>query len=257
MAKAGKSALILNCAVCTIMYNQSTYLQKVLELLYSVGDVTMSQFQRMFTICNALQRNNCFQILKAFDDREPSKTDTFTALITLLSAYNADFGKEFVVALRKQPNVYESINANCYDNESLLQLYTDGYHPVVVREIKALIDAGADPDLVDEHGNTLVEHILSKRVNFIGRRESLELLLYRNPNTYINKNAVKRAIELDVYVEINNSILVKDQTGEFVPDAKEHTRFGAPNSSVHALDFMGPLLLNVDFHIPGTHYCPR
>ena len=89
--------------------------------------------------------------------------------------------------------------------------------------------------------------MLSKRVNFIGRRESLELLLYRNPNTYINKNAVKRAIKLDVYVEINNSILVKDPTGEFVLDAKEHTRFGAPNSSVYALDFMGPLLIECGF----------
>ena len=243
MAKAGKSALILNCAICCIIYNKMSYLQKVLELLYSVGDVKVTQFQRMYTICKALQRKYCFEILKAFDDREPSKTDTFTALITLLSAYHADFANEIVDALRKQPDVYESINANCNDSKSVLQLYTGGYHPIAVGEIKSLIDAGADPDLVDEYGNTLLEHMLSKRVNFIGRRETLELLLYRNPDTDINKNAVKKAIELDIFVETNNSKLVKDQTGEFVLDAKEHTKFGVPNSSVYALDFVGPLLI--------------
>ena len=247
MSKVSKYDLILDCAICAIMYDHSQYFQKLLELLYS-DDVPMSRFQRMFIICKALQKNTCFEVLKAFDEREPSDSDTFTALITLLSAYHSEFATEIVNVLRNQPNVYECINSNCNDNKSLLQIYTSGYHTMAVGEIKALIEAGANPELIDMAGNTLLKHMLSRRVNFIGFRETLELLLYRNPDMFMNKDAVEKAIELDEFVEINNAMhMVKDQIGEFVLDAKEHSLFGPPNSRAYALNFLGPLLIECGF----------
>ena len=44
MSKASKYDLILDCAICSILYNQPRFLQKVFELLYS-SNIPMSRFQ--------------------------------------------------------------------------------------------------------------------------------------------------------------------------------------------------------------------
>ena len=246
MSKVGKDDLIVNCAVCTIMYDQPCSLRKVLELLYT-GDVPLSRFQRIYTVCKALQRHNCLEILRTCDDREPSEMDIFTTLITLLSAYHAEFSSEIVTALRTLPNVYERINTHCSKNMSLIQIYTSGYQPIAVQEIQALIEAGADTEIVDMKGVTLLKHVLSRRVYFIGFRETLELLLYRNPDTCLHKDAVESATELDLFIESSTIHMVKDLTGSFISDAKEHSLFGKPGTSAYALNFLGPLLIECGF----------
>ena len=117
----------------------------------------------MYNVCKALQRKTCFETLKAFDHREPSDTDTCTALITLLSAYHAEFSPEIVSVLRNQPNVYKCFNANCHSKMSLLQQYKRGNYPIAVVDINALTEAGADPELADMAGNNLLNQMMTRR----------------------------------------------------------------------------------------------
>ena len=146
--------------------------------------------------------------MKSVDEPEPDDIDTFSVLTNLLnvsSAYHAEFSTEIVTALRTQPNIYECNNSNYTENMPFLRTFTSRY-PIYVRsmsvnEIKALTKAGAGAEMVDMEGNTLLKHMLSERRNFNGFRETLELLLFRNPDVHVNKDAVEEAIVLDKFVE--------------------------------------------------------
>ena len=246
--KMGRDTIVIDCAVAAIVYDQPDTLCRILQLLY-LCEPEFNVYMRLLESCHVLKRIACEKVLMAFDKREPDKIDTVTlnTMLCLLSMFSDDYKPEIVNALKNTPNINEHINSSYCGDWTLLHVCIGPHQPIEPNEIRGLLEIGSDIDKVDLSGNTALLHLLSKRRYTEGFRETLEMLLYENPSTDKNINAVREAIILDAHFETNKGTL--NWNGEFVFDAKEHTLFQSLGTDGYALNFVGPFLIECGFPV--------
>ena len=245
LCRKGRDAITVNCAVTAVVYDKPKVFQKILQLLYA-GELNIGFYRFLYATCSVLQRNECAVILNSFDNRDPGDLNQFNTCLHLLSMFYGDHKSEILSVLSTMPEISECVNETYNDDMTLLHIYTSGIHPIEVSEVQSLIELGSDIDKVDFNGNSPLLHFLSKRHNITGFRETLEILLFENPDKCLNKDAVRKGIELDAHLETAN--VVQDTTGVFLIDAKEHALFGNNNTTDYALNFIGPFLIESGFH---------
>ena len=239
---SSSDTFLRDCCVSAIVYNQASVLDSILTPYMS--NPSISSALQLAETCSALKRNVCADILHEHGITR-AKDQAFhpqSRLFLLLKTFHDEFKEEIMSRLRETVNIHGVINIKYRNGMTRLHSCVGPYHQIDPCEVRALLELGADVDIVDDKGNTPLVHLLSKRSHIKGIRESIEMFLNENPSTSLNKDAVALAIELDEQLE--ETKFVRDITGEYVIDCEEHSMF---DSTAYAFNFLGPLLIECGF----------
>ena len=142
----------------------------------------------MAETCSALKRNVCADILHEHRITR-AKDQAFhpqSRLFLFLKTFNDAFKEEIMSRLRETVNIHGVINIKYRNGMTCLHSCVGPYHRIDPCEVRALMELGADVDIVDDKGDTPLVHPLSKRSYVKGIRETIEQFLNENPSTSLN-----------------------------------------------------------------------
>ena len=227
----------------SVVYDVENTFQKSVQLLSNELKLYFRQSDReaLFNICGAFQRHNFQRILQDSFYIEPSTRlrldmfSTFAGLYQLLIDYplSVDHIKTAIALIPDINNIinvpftvdYRKYEIHHYQGLTPLQAYVLKYNEAKVPVIKALIDLGADIDVVfppnlkiysksfelfaernretTPAGQSLLLYILNEERGFVTHfRQILEVFLYENACLDFNKSAVAICLESYKYKAI-------------------------------------------------------
>ena len=227
---------ILAIAKLSVVYDAESIFQKSVQMLSKeLLRISFGQNNRkaLLNICGAFQRQNLQKILQDRLYTEPSSIlpsdafSTFMCLYNLLIDYPQTVDKIKNV-MAQIPDIDTIINAPFSDTRYVyvreclgltpLQAYVLQYNKVDVSVVRALVDLGADIDVIfppnlliyrytklfagrnretTPAGQSLMMYILNEERGFKGNfRQLLEFFLYENANIELNKSAVATCLEM-------------------------------------------------------------
>ena len=141
----------------------------------------------------------------------------------------------------------DSILANKFRN-SVLNKTTQFYADFCSNPWEFIINLGYDVNRPDSGNRMILSRMMKIHRRGTSWRQTVELLLYENPDTSLYPSLINSAIHLDkdkdfMRAHINKYVL----NVEMFMDAKRHTWFGHDTDANFALNFIGPLLLECGF----------
>ena len=128
-----------------------------------------------------------------------------------------------------------------------LHSYIDGNTNPDPTVVKLMLDLGSGIDVTDLNGNSpLILLLKEPRWLYYGKeiRETLELLIYENPNPYLNNEAVYLGLKQDEYIRTNWNVNLAHMPKRFQMDGR-YIRQDYTES--FALNFIGSLLIECGF----------
>ena len=111
-----------------------------------------------------------------------------------------------------------------------------------------LQDLGTDVNSVFANGDTLLAHMLLRGRNTRRYRETIEALIYENPDLERHTNVVGLGIDGD-YRHVSDALNMSyemDMDGRYTMDNQLHGLFGHDGTN-YALNFLGPLFIESGF----------
>ena len=253
-----------NCAETAIMFNQP----KVLEKILSARAVWSNETQRrLCEVSQLMDRTECEVILTKKNFSKPEIESPLSRLLSLLADFYDDFSDEIVQRLVKIPNLQDLINKPVTQKFpekrywivtplTPLQYYLEksiSVRKLDHRVVKTLIELGASIDscnaVIPPNGHALHSEYWStvSTGDPLEYRKTIEILINENPDMVLNKDAVKTAIQLDVFLKMPKMRDKSDLVGEYVMDGKEHSLFGQEGRKGYPLNFIAPLLIESGF----------
>ena len=203
-------------AQSAIICDQPSFVTKILNRC-SADQMTGDARQMLLETCLLLNRKKCQTILSKsrFNfkcARSVNSTLLLQRLVQVLNNYSEALLSEDQSTIE---DISRNISANHidgtpeYEQLSLLSLFLKkrealSYHRYIFPNYRPIIDTllsfGANIDYVNSEGMTPLEELLSykERVLVLSPiRQLIEILIYENSNTTLNKSAIRRGLECD------------------------------------------------------------
>ena len=253
-----------NCAETAIMFNQP----KVLEKILSARTVWSNETQRRLSeVSQLMNRTECDIMLSKMNFPKPEIESPVSRLLSLLADFFDDFSDEIVQRLDMIPNLQDMINKPVTQKFpekrywivtplTPLQYYLEksiSIRKLDHRIVKTLIELGASIDscdaIIPPNGHALHSEYWStvSTGDPVQYRKTIETLINENPDMNLNEEAVKNAIQLDVFLKMPKMRDKSDLVGEYIMDGKEHSLFRHEGKKSYPLNFIGPLLIEGGF----------
>ena len=236
------------CCELAIIHDQSNVLERLLNYLYSVHYDTNNATDKLPQICHVLSREKCEKVLTKYGIHKNVNVnlrDKAIVSLNLLYKFYDDFKDEILKRLKDIPNVSDILNmVTGVRQHTCLHKYIDRKirKPEVFKEMLCL---GADINATDLDDRTPLMHLLKQSKFEQPDRQTLELIIFENPDENMHHSAVICALEQDVRL-MTKSVHVGEK-GNFLPDALLHSLFGYDGDESFALNFSAPLLIECGF----------
>lgn len=259
--------MLEDCCTLAIAYNKPEFLH---FLLHNVAidrrkrfNIATDMASNLNKFCDALQRQNCKQILLIkqnflsgntytdFSALSLSEADRVTILLQLLLKHNM---KEVIIPILKAiPNISGYLNLIGGDYGTCLHAYNCGSGVYDTHLLRQILDLGVDINRADSNGMTPLLHLLSMKELWrtSANRETEELYIYENPELVIHESAVVRGLRADKAIYQTRTRNTPSRIGEskvYIMDGKDHGVQGHDENHF-ALNYMVPFLIECGFPI--------
>ena len=241
------------CCGLAYLYDRPDVLDKLLNIVVSAGLLEtevdegegIDVKRKLQELCSIVHKKSCIPILtkyniKISDDivRPWQQADI---LLNTFSSFNAPHNA-MILALKG-----DSILADKFRN-SVLNKTTQFYADFCRNPLGFINNLGYDVNLANSDNKLILSSMMETNRGGTSWRQTVELLIYENPDTSLYPSLVDSAINLDrnkdfMRTHINKYVL----NVEMLMDAKRHAWFGHDNEANFVLNFIGPLLLECGF----------